>query len=72
MLKFVKSKSAVVVGAVLALPGLAMAAGDAALKSGVSDGATAYMANITDNVPAILGIVALVAAVLLIIRLFKR
>jgi hypothetical protein len=70
MLKFLKSKS--VVGAVLALPGLAMAAGDAALKAGVSEGATSYMSNITDNVPAILGIVALVAAITLIMRLFKR
>lgn len=72
MMNKIKSKLAYFAGAVATLPSLAMAAGNAELKTGVTDGAADYMANITDNVPAILGIVALVAAVLLIIRLFRR
>ncbi|TYC62065.1 hypothetical protein ETQ85_00445 [Zoogloea oleivorans] len=72
MLNEIKSKLAYVAGAVATLPAVAMAAGNAELKTGVTNGAADYMANITDNVPAILGVVALVAAVLLIIRLFRR
>lgn len=72
MFQLMKNKARLAVASVAVLPVFAHAAGSTDLSAAVTQGASDFMANITANVPAILGVVALVAAVLLIIKLFSR